>query len=220
MSFERMSCAHLSPGRFQPLEAAADRVAGVAEDEQMAAAPERRVDAVQVEGRAPVFGGDRHRDLDDLAPEGPGDGQERHVGGGRQDDRAARPGENRDRGLQAGDHVRQRANPGRVHRPVVVVGLPSGAGLRHLGGRPVTEVAEVGPPDDVEEGRLDRRRGAEVHLRDERADRVGSASGPFHAAACAQFVGGDLVGDLGERGHGTCFRVLGLTAAGWSRSPR
>jgi hypothetical protein len=35
----------------------------------MAAAPERRVDAVEVEGRAPVLGGGRHRDLDDLAPE-------------------------------------------------------------------------------------------------------------------------------------------------------
>ena len=88
----------------------------------MTAPLEGRVDAVEVEDVPAAVGG--HRDLDDLAAEAAGHGEERHVGGGRQDHRAARPGEDRDRRRQAGDHVGQRPDPGRVHVPAVAVALP------------------------------------------------------------------------------------------------
>jgi hypothetical protein len=89
-----------------------------------------------------------------------------------------------------------------------VLVLPPRARARHLGRGALAEVAEVRAPDDIVQRRIDRRCRAEVHLGDERADHAGAAFGPLHAATGTQLVDADLVGDLGERRHGTCLSWL------------
>jgi hypothetical protein len=63
----------------------AERVVGVAEDDQVAAGPEGVGDRVQVQGEEAVV--ITHPDLDDVAADEAGHGEERHVGGRGQDDR-------------------------------------------------------------------------------------------------------------------------------------
>jgi len=71
---------HLAGG-----EDPAQRVVRVAEDEQVPSGPERVVDRVEIEGEQ--AGVAPHPDLDDLAAEELGHGEERHVGRSGQDDR-------------------------------------------------------------------------------------------------------------------------------------
>ena len=189
------------------------------------------VDTVQVEGRPSRRRGHRH--LDDLPAQQRRHAQERHVGRGRQDHRAARAGKQGDRRFEALDDVGQGADPVRVHGPAVTAGQPRRDGLGHLPRRVGGEIPEVLPRDHLAQRHLDLGGGAEIHFGDERAEYIRAGVGPFEAAPAAQFGDGDAVERLGQRGHrgpgpagaastrrgaGRCSEPRATTSSTWRRT--
>jgi len=162
------------PGHLVQRKHAAQRVVRAAEDEQVPADPERGVDPVQVQGEEPFVV--VHLDLDDLAADQAWHDQERHVGRRRQDDRPAGPGEVRDRNLQRLDHVRNRTDGPTIDPPPEPALLEVGARRRQLVGEPRRQVPEGSVGGQPGHSVDDRRRGAEVHFRDCRAEPAGARS--------------------------------------------
>ena len=178
------------------LEHAPDRVVRVAEHQQAAARGEGRVQRVEVVDGALAVAGHRH--LDDRAAHPRRDGEEGHVRRRGQDDRRVGGGEEVDRGGEAGDHVGERSDPLGRHVPAVARPREAGPRLAQPAGQRVGQVAEQAPVDGVPDRVQHRGSGAEVHLRDERADGV-RVLRPLEPADRTQLLDRDVVEPVGHR---------------------
>ena len=164
----------------------------------MAACAEGSVDAVQVERGPPA--GHGHRHLDDPPAQQRRHAEERHIGGGRQDDRAARAGEKGDRRFEALDHVGQGADLVRVHGP-------AGAGQPATPRRPRPSAAPRGGEIPKSCRAITSRSAASTSgavpksISATNAPHVRAGERPLQAAAAAQFSDGDPVERLGQCGH-------------------
>ena len=188
---DRGQLRHLAGGEDAP-----DRVARVAEDQQLPPGTERILDRIQVEREEP--GPVKHRDLDDLPAEEPRHDQERHVGRGGQDDRRAGAGEALDGDFQRLDHVGNGVDVRGIGVPAVPAQHEFRAGGGQLIGQVVRQVAEVGIGTEPGQGVEDGRRGAEVHLRHGRTEPVRARSRPLEAAAGTERRHGRGVDDFSQ----------------------
>ena len=131
-----------------------------------------------------------------------------YAGVGRITGRGGR-GEEVDRGGQAGHHVGQGADAFGRHVPAVA--LPGEAGPRPAQppGQGLGQVPEQLAVDGVPERVQHRGSGAEVHLGDERADRL-RVLGPLEPTRGAQLLDGDVVEPVGHPGASSAVRAGGV----------
>ena len=116
------------------------RVVRVAQQHGAGTRPQRRFDAVEIQGRSAAHG--RERGGDDLATGELDDLEERRVGRRGNDDLRTGCDEHVERGRDAGEHVGDGEDPGRRDDPPVLGGEELGAGRRELG-EVGLDVAEV-----------------------------------------------------------------------------
>jgi hypothetical protein len=177
--------AHLVGG-----EDPAGRVVRVDQHQEIPAGHERGVERIEVVDVAAALV--RERQLDHLATSVQGQGDERHVGGRRQDHRGARRREVVDGRDQPGGHVGHGPHALRWHVPAVPLLGERCERAAHAGGEAVRQVAEQAGVDGLVHRLRDDRGGAEVHLGDEHADRSGEHR-PLDAADLTEAVDADRV---------------------------
>ena len=170
-------------GHFLEGEDPAERVVRVAEDEQVPSGAEGVLDRLEVEGEETSILA--HPDLNDLAAEEARNGEERHVGGSRQDHRRTGAREMRDGDLERLEHIRDMVDMRGINGPAVAALGELRAGRRQLIGQELRQVAEVGVGRQPGEGVEDGGCRAEVHLRHGGTEAVRPGCRPLEAAASA-----------------------------------